>query len=603
MDSTNRQNTLLTVAELKEQNQDFEWYPTTEEQIKTIVSDVKRLAAFYDINDRDVKPQILDIGAGDGRVLLALCDALNSDKGERDSKFKPFAIEKAEVHTATYSSKDITLLGTEFYETNLISKNASFAFVNPPYSDFSNWVSRIIQTLNFNVLYAVIPQRWTEDEQIKSAMKVRGIKYQQVIGQSDFLDAERQARARVDLVRFSFIDVSDEAMAEEQARIEARFKEDRHNWRWWRPSLNKDVTCPFQQFIENDLGLKKTHSETTEKFREYEQRERIRAQMNDTGSDCYALVKSEGILHALLDSYERDLQKVLEQYKLISQLDGAILAELGIEHKQIVEGIKEKLFGYRNVYWSLLFDQLDTLKEKLITTHKKDLLNTLSANALDFTYTNAVYIITFAVDMANGLIEESLVDVFKTLTNKDSIKTYYKSNEHMFQDDWRYCTRWDNDKDAHKTCKRELDYRFVFSGYGNFGNASYEKGLREDARCFTSDLVVIFRLLGYSNLMLSNAYDYICPGDKVTIFGTDPSGERIELVTIRFYLNGNRHMKWDQEAMLRFNVTVSRVLGWVRNKEDFAYETNQKKFVEDNVWNISDNLQVAPSQILRLKAA
>lgn len=593
-------STLSIVQNLKDHNQDFEFYPTTDAQIITIVDDIKRLCDFYNIDDRDIKRHILDIGAGDARVLLSIRDALNARLDERESAFKAFAIEKASIHTDSYYGKNITLLGTDFYETNLISKNATFAFVSPPYSDFSNWVARIIQTLNFNILYAIIPERWEQDEQIKTAIKTRGLKYWKVIDRSDFFDGERQARAKVHLVRFSFINVSQEALEKSKAQQERDFKEDRHNWHYYRPSLNKNVTCPFQQFIENELGLRKTHSETTQKFSEFEQKERIRAEMQDSESACFEIVKSEGILTALLNNYERDLQCVLNQYKLISELDGNLLAELGVEHKCIVEGVRSKLYGFRNVYWGLLFEQLDTLKSKLISTHKKDLLNTLAANALDFTYTNAIYIISFAVKKANELIEESLVDVFKNLTNKASIKTYYTSNTHVFEDDWRYCHRWSNSSSEHKKCKRELDYRFVHSSHSNFGNYSYERGLNENTRAFTSDLVVVFGLLGYINLYLTSVYDHICPGDKISIMGTHPDGETIELVTIRFYKNGNRHLKWNQGAMLRFNVTVSRLLGWVKNKEEFAEETDKNTVVETDVWNISDNMKVIPSHILQL---
>ena len=41
---------------------------------------------------------------------------------------------------------------------------------------------------------------------------------------------------------------------------------------------------------------------------------------------------------------------------------------------------------------------------------------------------------------------------------------------------------------------------------------------------------------------------------------------------IRFYKNGNRHLCFDKAFMLSINVTVSRLLGWCRNKEEFAKE-------------------------------
>lgn len=595
-----RAATLAVVQSLKDHQQDHEFYPTTDAQIAAVVADIRRLTETFDVTDRDLGRSVLDIGAGDGRVVLAICNALNANKREHEDRFKPFAIEKAAIHINQYAGKDITLLGTEFYETNLISKKATFAFVNPPYSDFSNWIARIIETLRFNICYAIIPTRWEDDERIKAAMKTRNLQFSKVLAESDFEDGHRQARAKVHLVRFSFMDVCAETIDAETEERESRFKGSR---RHWRPSLNKNVTCPFQLFIENELGLRKTHSDTTEKFHEYSEKERIRKAMDDTESESYALVKSAGILAALLDNYDRDMERVLAQYKLISTIDGALLSELGVKHESILEGVKAKLLGYRNVYWQLLFDQLTVLKEKLIGTHKERLLNTLSANNLDFTYTNAVYVINYAVELANGLIEESLVDVFKNLTDKDSIKTYYKSNEHVYKDRWHFNNSYEDGATFHRKCKRELDYRFVHSNYSNFGSNSWDRGLCSGARQFTNDLMVVFRLLGYANLYTTEAYETMEMGDKLSVMGTHPDGDITELVVIRFYKNGNRHMKWNQEAMMRFNVTVSRVLGWVRNKGDFETETDQKKPVSEAVWAVSDDMKVLPSHVLRLTQA
>ena len=316
--------------------------------------------------------------------------------------------------------------------------------------------------------------------------------------------------------------------------------------------------------------------------------------MATEGTPCNMLVESKGVLWALLDNYERDLAKTLEQYKLISQIDSQLLQELGVDYDQMRDGAKEKMLGYRNVYWSLLFDKLDAISSRLTSAHKKDLLTKLSANALDFTYTNAIYIIQYAVEVGNELIEQSLIDVYKSLTSSDAISRYYKSNQHVYSDNWRY-NREDNDK-----CKYLLDYRFVHSSYSNFGHNSWDNGLNEGARCFTNDLFVVFKLLGYGNLYLDSAYEHMSFGDKAAIWGTTPDSENTKLVEIRFYKNGNRHIKFNQRAMLRFNVTVSRVLGWVRSKDEFVNESETKETVEDTVWEISNKMKVTPSNILKL---
>ena len=55
------------VSQLKENGQDFEWYPTTVEMIETVS---RKCASIYP----GIGFSLLDIGAGDGRVL-AMMDA------------------------------------------------------------------------------------------------------------------------------------------------------------------------------------------------------------------------------------------------------------------------------------------------------------------------------------------------------------------------------------------------------------------------------------------------------------------------------------------------------------------------------------------------
>ncbi|MCG9575478.1 DUF4942 domain-containing protein [Vibrio tubiashii] len=586
-------NTLAVVQTLKASGQDFEYYPTTSSQIETITQDMHALLETHSFTSRyNESVKVLDIGAGDGRVLSALTNALETCES-RTIKGEQYAIEKATIHTDTYRSKNITLLGTDFNEINFISKNADIAFCNPPYSEFSFWMSTLIMQLNFKLMYVVIPERWQTDPLIQQAIEQRGVTSVEILSESDFLDGDRQARAKVHVLRIAFNDFKVEA---EKA---AKVNETRNSRGWgYEPEIGRNKSCPFQLFIETELGLKQSHSQTTNKFHEFAEKERIRKAMETEGTASYELVASRGVLWALLDNYERDLAHTLSEYKKISALDAALLAELGVEYKSIREGIKEKLFGYRSVYWALLFDELEALSSRLTSTHRQNLLNTLNANALDFTYTNAIYIISYAVEMANELIEESLIDVFKSLTSEASILRHYKSNEHMYSDRWRY-----NDESPNKHAKYLLDYRFVSSHHSNFeyGFMSDEsKGLTEDARRFCNDLLVMLKLLGYGNLTKDRAYNTLDKGDVLMMRGTTPEGKTEDLIKIRFHKNGNRHITFSQQAMLRLNVTVSRLLGWVRTKEQFEQEGDFAKPIDATIWNVSNTLKVLPSTVLAL---
>ncbi|MFT5725805.1 MAG: hypothetical protein ACI9JN_002935, partial [Bacteroidia bacterium] len=316
---------------------------------------------------------------------------------------------------------------------------------------------------------------------IKDAIKRRGVKSTEILVTSDFYDADRKARAKVHIVRFAFKKLKLDQEPDHQR---------------YRKTLGHGENSPFQMFIENELGLHKTYSSTTEKFNESVEKEKVRQSLKTEGTKSYELVVSKGVLWALLDNYEHRLERVLEQYKSISKLDPVLLSGLGVNYENLRAGIKDKLFGYRNVFWQLLFEHLDAISSRLISKHKTDLLNTLKANALDFTYTNAIFVLNFAVDCANEKIEQSLVDVFRDLTSAESIKSYYISNQHIYRDDWRY----NRESEAQKKAKYQLDYRFIYSTYSNFSTNSWEHGLNESARGFTNDLKVIFKLLGYSDI-------------------------------------------------------------------------------------------------------
>lgn len=569
-----RAETLNIVKELKEKNEDFEYYPTTADQLLAITNDVKAILETHEFKGTTIK--LLDVGAGCGSALLSLANGLSGLGYDCDM----FAIEKATTHIKTYAAKNITLLGTEFKETNFITKSADIAFTNCPYSELEPWMATLISQMNFRLMYAIMPERWQESPLIKQAIKQRCIVDVKVIATSDFLDAHRQARAKVHVVRLAF----------------ENFEEDTKKWKAfgihdYTPKVGDGMTNSFQLFL-GELGLKKSVS-ATNAFYESRVKESIAAKLTEEGSESLALVESKGVVHALIDNYERDLKHIVGQYRKIGELDAEILSELGVDLTSVHKGLQEKLYGYRAVYWDYLFDYLDTLKERLTNKHRTELLNALNQNGLDFTYLNAVYIIDYAVTASNERMEQSLVDVFKDLTSEQSIARHYKSNEHVYSDSWRH-----NSDRLNMGARFALDYRFIYSGYKNF--SASKDGLDSSAVSFIGDLMVIMRLLGYSNLNTDKELAEVEAGESVCVRGNSPQGKEQTLIQMRFHKNGSRHLKWDQELMLRFNVTVSRLLGWVRSKEDYERETGAEQPISHEIWSARDNLQLHSSAVLRL---
>lgn len=585
-------HTRAVVRQLKQAQQDFEFYPSTHEQIQLIVDDVTHILKTHRFHKDYIQIiKILDVGAGDGRVLHQLSSSISALR--ETLQCESYAIEKAPLQIASYRKKGIELVGTEFNEINFLSKQTDLAFTNPPYQHYAEWLSTLIEQLSFKLMYAIVPERWKDNPRIQNAIAVRGVSFE-TIATSHFHDADRQARGEVHLVRFFFNDFETESEEYYQDMAEWENSTGYSRSRYVdKVSLGMNQTDPFTLFIRNELGLKQTYSETSRKFDEEIERERVEQAMANTHEHCHELVEHQGVLAALLFNYEQDLKHCLDQYRKISELDPTLLHELDVDYNAMKTYLKERLLGYRCIYWSLLFDRLDVLTERLTQDNKSTLLNTLKNNSMDFTETNAKYVIAYAVEMANELIEDSLISVFKEMTNKDSIQRYYVSNEHVYSDHWRY-----NATDTSSGPKYVLDYRFITSHRSNFTREGVEKHLITTL----NDLAVVFRLLGYSDVVCDAVYEELEPGDTVTISGKDPEAHETVLLKMRIYKNGNRHLQFNQQAMLRFNVTVSRLLKWVRSKDEFEVETEQKTPISDAVWHSSDHLRVPSTAVLKLIA-
>ena len=181
-------------SELKNHNQDFEFYPTTKEILQYVYGDIKE-------NFRD-KVSILDIGAGNGSALNLLegFHPKKDGRSEANFYFKKYAIEKSKI-LLNQLSEDIFIIGTDFYEQSLIDKTMDILFCNPPYSEYEMWFEKILQEANCKRIYMVIPERWKKTERFSRIMERRNLDFE-ILGNTSFIDSEfRQARANVDILK------------------------------------------------------------------------------------------------------------------------------------------------------------------------------------------------------------------------------------------------------------------------------------------------------------------------------------------------------------------------------------------------------------------
>jgi tRNA1(Val) A37 N6-methylase TrmN6 len=104
-------NTNKIVETLKQQNMDFEFYPTTDEIINAIRQNMPEYGG-----------SILDIGAGNGVTLQKLTSGKHSDRWTR------YAIEKNPMLKSLIST-DTLVIGADFMENTLFDKKLDVIFL------------------------------------------------------------------------------------------------------------------------------------------------------------------------------------------------------------------------------------------------------------------------------------------------------------------------------------------------------------------------------------------------------------------------------------------------------------------------------------------
>ena len=540
-------STRQMVVELKTNNMDFEWFPTTAEIIETIKKD-------YDENYYEDYPSVLDCGAGDGRVLKALT------KGDK------YAIEKSKP-LLNALDKDIFVVGTTFEHQTLIDKSVSIIFSNPPYSEYEMWATKIIKEANAQVIYLVIPSRWKDSLLIQEAVELREGKTE-VIGSFDFLNAERQARAHVDIIR-----------------VAITYNGHRHH------SLRTD---PFRVWFESFFKIDIAKEEPSK----YDLDQRAKAHVNDRLSN--ELIKGNNIVSALEELYRRDLDKLINTYQSLSDVDSDILRELDVNLESVRGALKQKIEGLKDRYWQELFDNLNTVTDKLTASSRKQLLDTLTAHThVDFTSSNSHAVICWVIKNANDFYSTQLIRIVERMTEKANVINYVSNQRTFGRDEWRYNKHPDNLE------RYKLDYRIVLERIGGISTSSYTfecvNGLTPNAAGFIDDLCTIATNLGYNtyNLERARSYSWESNQQKEFQFRDIHTSELKTLFKVRAFKNGNLHIFFNPKFIMRLSVEFGRLKGWLKSAQEAASEMDISE--EDARAGFGSNIQLTNQNVLALE--
>lgn len=533
------------INELKENEQDFEFYPTTKEMIKTIYEAAPSWGEWLDIGagtcnfrkyflefakeqqDRyNAKETAFRNSYKSGQGYNYDLQPNESDKAKGIKNY--YVIEKSKI-LLEKMEKDVICLGTDFNATMLLDKPIDNIFCNPPYSEFEQWTERLIYEANTKRIFLVIPERWKNSEAIQNALKKTG-SIALTLGSADFLHAERQARAKVEIIRITRKDID-------------RYRD-----------LDEYNKTAFDQWFDDTFKMRdKKDVNEWEQAREQEQIIKNK------------LVNAEqSKAKTLVDLYNDEIATLFNHFKAIAGLDVDILETIGISKKAVKEALKKKASGAKAKYWKLALDELEEITERLTSKTRQNLFDKFTTmHTIDFTLENLYPVILWVLKNANEYYNDQLIDFYKELSNPDNVRPY-KSNQKVFErSEYRYNTFKDPDKISHYT----LDYRIIMSS--PFRTSWYEGKLdtyQDGAKQTLQDIFTIANNLGFKIGLCDMPRVH---GEKCTVLYEKSDKKFMEY---RVYKNGNMHVKFDIEFMKALNVEVSRLLGWIKKPEDIKNE-------------------------------
>ncbi|MGJ8586290.1 MAG: DUF4942 domain-containing protein [Marinosulfonomonas sp.] len=511
------------VVQLKNEQSDFEWYPTTPEILSIVKADIEQEGYEH--------PSVLDCGAGDGRALIHLTEG------------KRYAIEKSQPLLQAMDNS-IYIVGTEFTQQTLIDKKVDIIFSNSPYREFVAWAVKIVREANCRTVYLVMPERWKDNRELKDSIERRSAATA-ILGSFDFLSADRAARAKVEIVR-----------------VDLGYKGGYS--RNYGPRID-----PFDLWFDNEFNVH-VSNEAKSKFdwtssAQAEHRETVRKE----------LVSGRDIVSVLEQLYLNELAKLMNNYKAIETLDSGVLRELDVNIKGLKEALKMRVEGLKDCFWKELFDNMDKITKRLTTDARKEMLDKLTAHThVDFTASNAHAVLIWVIKNANEYFDGQLIALVERMTEQANV-VLYKSNERVFtNEDWRY-----NSKPTGLD-RYALDYRIVLDRIGGLCISSYEyeirkhNGLSERAYEHIRDVITVAGNCGFDTSVCMDPGSFEWRSNKAVEFHYyDHRLQReVLLIVVRAFKNGNLHLRMSQKLICRLNVEFGRLRGWLKDAHEAAEE-------------------------------
>jgi hypothetical protein len=496
----------------------------------------------------------LDVGAGDGRVFKAIKDIRPGYHFCIDEKY---GIEKARAQSDDLIRKGVFIIGRDFFQTTLIDKEFAVIYSNPPYSIYVSWTLRLLKEASFRIMYLLLPVRWETNKEILQELE----RYEYtIIGTFDFLQGDRAARARVNLIRIT----------RKTVKIDNQ-------------DYMQDAYDPFVRWIEENIGV----FEDASKEPDYVQEEK------------WLKASSENPIEELVEQYNYEMTALIEGFKAIGKLPGRVINSIGLNKESIMEIIKQNIKSLKTRFWITAFNKIDPITERLTKDTREELIEKMKQfKGLDFNVDNIYSIIIWVIENFNRYTDEQTVTLFGKLTSAEYIKAY-KSNRHWDKDTWRYDRAskenpYTGEKGKGKPERYILDYRFV--------TASRRGQYTYDGYSIVEDIIIVLRSLGANiNKKWHAAPEKSGELQRIMMNNNGKSYKDDIALECRFYQNGNVHVKINQELMMKFNIEVARILGWIRGPQDIQDEFDVNEAEAVRYWNTNSLVKIGMSDVQMLE--
>ena len=197
----------------------------------------------------------------------------------------------------------------------------------------------------------------------------------QIIGTYNFENAERKARAEVNLLYLS----------PKKSRTVKNYEYD-----------EEKIKDPFDFWFENTFKFQAEKAESYSSS--YSFNEKIKKNLVNE------LILKGDSAEMLVELYQKDLNELYQNYKKLEELDSSLFQELNVNIGNLKEAIKLRLKGLKSIYWNMLFERYEPITNRFTSTTKNKILDKFKNNTqIDFTLGNITQLTLWLIKNSNKL--------------------------------------------------------------------------------------------------------------------------------------------------------------------------------------------------------